>query len=186
MKPFLSIGVTSYKRYDLLRECLTSILQQEFADFEIIVGNDYPEQKISAEFLGIDDPRIRYINHPRNMGPIHNANALLSMANGRYFTWLADDDMYLPSFLKTAHAFLMDCDYPSCIFTSYVQGESYPLAIEELEGKPEIYKGTEFLKQYLLKNIRTIGCYGVFASAYLRSIGGMEHIGNRTFFSLCR
>lgn len=181
MKPFFSIGVTSYKRYDLLRECLTSILQQEFADFEIIVGNDYPEQKISAEFIGIEDRRIRYVNHPQNMGPIHNANALLSMGKGRYFSWLADDDMYLPNFLKTVHASLIDFNCPPCIFTSYLQGERYPDVTDDLEGKLELYKGTEFLKQYLLRGIRTIGCYGVFDIGYLRSIGGMEHLGNGQF-----
>ncbi len=181
MKPFYSIGVTSYKRYDLLKECLTSILQQDFADFEIIVGNDYPEQEISAEFLGIDDPRIRYINHPRNIGPIHNANALLSLAEGRYFTWLADDDMYLPNFLKTVHASLLDSNCPPCIFTSYLHGETNPEVTEELEGEPKLYKGAEFLKQYLLRNLNVIGCYGVFDTGYLRSIGGMEHIGNGHF-----
>ncbi len=181
MKPFFSIGVTSYKRYDLLRECLTSILQQEFADFEIIVGNDYPEQEISAEFIGIDDPRIRYVNHPRNLGPIHNANALLSLAGGRYFTWLADDDRYLPNFLKTIHVSLIGYNSPPCIFTSYLQGERYPDVTDDSEGKLELYKGAEFLKQYLLKTIKTIGCYGVFELGYLRSIGGMEHIGNGHF-----
>jgi len=181
MKPFYSIGVTSYKRYDLLRECLNSILQQEFADFEIIVGNDYPEQKISAQFLGIEDRRLKYVNHPKNLGPIHNANALLSLAEGRYFTWLADDDGYLPNFLKTIHASLSEFDFPPCIFTSYLQGETYPGTSEEPNGKVERYKGNEFLRQYLLKNIKTIGCYGVFEMEYLRSLGGMQHIGNGHF-----
>lgn len=181
MKPFFSIGVTSYKRYDLLRECLNSILQQEFTDFEIIVGNDYPEQEISAEFIGIEDPRIRYVNHPRNIGPIHNANALLSIGKGRYFTWLADDDMYLPDFLKTVHSSLIKFSCPQCIFTAYLQGERYPDITDDLEGKPELYKGVEFLKQYLLKTIKTIGCYGVFDIEYLRSLGGMEHLGNGHF-----
>jgi glycosyltransferase involved in cell wall biosynthesis len=181
MKPFLSIGVTSYKRYDLLKECLSSILQQEFGDFEIIVGNDYPQQKISAEFIGINDPRITYINHPRNLGPIHNANVLLSLAEGRYFTWLADDDLYSSNFLKIVHASLMDYNCPPCIFTSYFQGESYGEVTEELRGNPKIYKGRDFLKQYLLRNLKTIGCYGVFDIKYLRNIGGMEHIGNGNF-----
>jgi glycosyltransferase involved in cell wall biosynthesis len=181
MRPFFSIGVTSYKRYDLLRMCLTSILQDEFADFEIIVGNDYPEQKISADFIGIDDPRIRYVNHAQNIGPIHNANALLGLAEGRYFTWLADDDMYLPNFLKIVHASLINFNCPPCIFTSYLQGESYPDVNKDLGGKLELFKGTEFLKQYLLRTIKTIGCYGVFDIEYLRSIGGMEHVGNGHF-----
>lgn len=160
---------------------MTSILQQEFGDFEIIVGNDYPEQKISADFIGIDDPRIRYVNHPHNIGPIHNANVLLSMGKGRYFTWLADDDMYLPNFLQTVHASLIDFNCPPCVFTSYLHGERYIDVSHDLEEIRELYKGEEFLKHYLLRTIKTIGCYGVFDISYLRGIGGMEHIGNGHF-----
>jgi glycosyltransferase involved in cell wall biosynthesis len=46
--PLFSIGVTTYMRRDLRKECLSSILQQAFRDLEIIVGNDYPEEKLSG------------------------------------------------------------------------------------------------------------------------------------------
>lgn len=182
MKPFFSIGVTSYKRYDLLRECLESILLQTFTDFEIIVGNDYPEQEISADFLGIDDPRIRYVNHAKNVGPIHNANALLALSKGRYFTWLADDDMHLPNFLEVVHPSLASGPPPPCLFTSYLCGETYPGAQAAASGFRESYRGGEFLDRYLSRTLRTIGCYGLFDSDYLRGIGGMEHLG-RGYFS---
>lgn len=53
--PFFSIGITTYNRPDLLKQTLDSISAQTFADFEAIVGNDYAEEPLSAELLGITD-----------------------------------------------------------------------------------------------------------------------------------
>ena len=49
------------------------------------------------------DPRIRFVNHPTNLREVGNMNALLREATGRYFTWLFDDDLYEPGFLKAAY-----------------------------------------------------------------------------------
>jgi len=35
MKPFFSIGVTTYDRFDLLKETILSVLWQSFEDFEL-------------------------------------------------------------------------------------------------------------------------------------------------------
>ena len=77
----------------MLLECLYSILQQTFTDFEVIVGNDYVEEKINADILDIDDSRINFVNHEINLGEIKNMNWLLDNASGKYFTWLADDEL---------------------------------------------------------------------------------------------
>jgi glycosyltransferase involved in cell wall biosynthesis len=81
-RPFFSIGVTTYNRHELLRETLNSILAQSFTDFEVIVGNDYTQEVLTGEMLGITDPRIRFVNHPRNLREVGNMNALLEMAKG--------------------------------------------------------------------------------------------------------
>ncbi|MFA4853438.1 MAG: glycosyltransferase, partial [Bacteroidales bacterium] len=77
LKPLFSIGVPTYNRKDLLKQTLLSILEQSFADFEVIVGNDFPDETISAESLGIDDRRVRFINNKQNLGELENMNSLL-------------------------------------------------------------------------------------------------------------
>lgn len=181
MKPLFSIGVTTYNRIDLLRECLQSILKQDYTDLEVIVGNDYPAVPISQELLGITDSRVRIINYPENIGPIKNANELLSASRGRYFTWLADDDMHFPGFLQTVKDVLDKYDHPTCVFTSYAYGELFPGSIGEIDGSGKQYSGAEFLRLYLSRRINTIGCYAMFDASYLRSIGGMEHLSTGYF-----
>ena len=181
MNPFFSIGVVTYNRREMLKDCLSSILRQTFSDFEIIVGNDFPKDKLSAEFLGIHDPRIQFVNNVRNLGEIKNGNAVLKMSRGKYFTWFDDDDMYAPSFLHEAYAFLSKLDSPDCVFTSYMTGDIFPEKMEFPKSEVKLFSGREFLRQYLLRKIKTQGCYGLFKAEYLKGIGGMEQLGNGSF-----
>lgn len=179
MKLFFSIGVTTYNRREMLKECLSSILQQTFANYEIIVGNDYPQENLSAELLGIDDPRIRFINHTQNQGEIRNMNSLLAMSRGRYFTWLADDDMYASDILQTVHSALVRFNFPPCVFTSYAMGTTYSDDNKGGRvGEQRLIAGRQFLQQYLARSLKAIGCYGVFDLQYLRRIGGIKPLGN--------
>ena len=116
MKPFFSIGVTTYNRPEMLKQTLMSINAQSFSDFEVIVGNDYIQEPLSAELLGNMDSRIRFINHPQNLGEACNMNTLLNLSRGLYFTWQCDDDLYAPNFLDDVHSALVKYNSPLCVF----------------------------------------------------------------------
>lgn len=176
--PFFSIGVTTYDRKELLIETLASITAQTFSDFEVIVGNDNPARHISAEALGINDQRIRFINHEHNLGGLANMNALLSASQGRYFTWLDDDNLYAVNFLQVVHDALIKFDYPKCVFTSFEDFRDFA----DLRPRPapssefKLFTGPEFLRQYLARELKAIGVMGVFEADYLKQLGGVEDI----------
>jgi hypothetical protein len=107
-----------------------------------------------------------------------NMNSLLRMARGQYFTWLADDDLYLPNFLQAMYEALVKFEFPPCGFTSYMSGTSYPEKIETPVVKGQLFEGRKFLRMYLTRTLKTQGCYGVFEGEYLRRIGGIEQLGN--------
>lgn len=182
MKPLFSIGVTTYNRNDLLKECLNSILRQNFEDFEVIIGNDYIQQAISADILGIRDPRIRIVNYPENIGPIANANTLLAMSRGKYFTLLADDDLHTVHYLQAMHDSLLKYDYPLCIFSSFTSNIDIANNVSAKDigeiAELELLTGRQFLTRYLSRDLETIGCYGVFDIAYLRGVGGISQLGD--------
>jgi len=176
--PFFTIAVTVYDRKEFLYECLTSILQQTFKNFEIIVGNDYTGEKFSSEMFGINDSRIRFINHTQNIGEISNMNKLLEMSRGRYFTWLADDDMYTPTFLEMIRSALDKYDFPPCVFTSYMQGSTLPLQTDISNRKIQVLPGRDFLRRYLSRELKISGTLGVFDRQYIRQLGGIEQLGD--------
>lgn len=177
MRPFFSIGVTTYNRQEMLKECLSSIIGQTFSDFEVIVGNDYTLDTLSDELLGIDDSRIRFVNHPQNLGELGNANSLLGMSQGRYFTLLADDDMYAPTFLEAVHTAIVKFDSPFCVFTSFKSGAIFYGEMENSVRQGQLFEGSRFIQLYLSRKLKAIGCYGVFDREYIRQTGGMEQLG---------
>lgn len=179
MKPFFSIGVPTFNRHDLLRETLDSILAQDFADFEVVVGNDYTAEMLSGEMLGITDPRIRFVNHPVNLREVGNMNALLGAARGRYFTWLFDDDLFEPGFLSAAHATLTGQGCPPALFPRYrVLEDGAPcVAAEVAPGAVNHYSGREFLANYFSGRLEVISTTAFFATELFReTVGGVEEL----------
>ncbi len=180
-RPFVSIGVTTYNRHDLLRQTLDSVLAQTFANFEVIVGNDYTVEVLTGEMIGITDPRVRFVNHPRNLREVGNMNALLEMATGRYFTWLFDDDLYEPDFLQVGHDCLMEAGFPPAFFSSYrtIIGEEefQPQKIPHSPVKK--FTGREFFRWYPAFRMKMYPTYGLFDTAVLRSkLGGFIELNN--------
>jgi glycosyltransferase involved in cell wall biosynthesis len=175
--PFFSIGVATYRRRDFLMQNLDSIRAQTFSDLEVIIGNNHEQEILSIESFGIEDARIRIINHRRDLGVLGNMNALLGAARGRYFTWLNDDDLYDRRFLSSVFEAISACNFPRCIFTSYTMGRSV-FEHPTLSGNMEHLTGREFLRRYLSRSVKTLGCYGVFERNYLTDVGGMLPLGN--------
>ncbi len=178
-QPFFTIGVPTYDRHDLLRETLHSILAQSFTDFEVIVGNDFTAETLTGEILGITDPRIRFVNHPRNLREVGNMNALLAAARGRYFTWLFDDDLYEPDFLLTAHRHLARAGNPEAFFSSFrtIGGTERFVPRGIVDGTAAELTGREFLRRYTAVSPYLISTCGLFDTAALRAkVGGVEEL----------
>ena len=176
LAPFFSIGVTTYDRVEMLIETLHSVLDQTFHDFEIIVGNDNTERRLTAEFLNLNDPRLRIVNHERNLGELGNMNELVRLSRGRYFTWLADDDLLAPRFLEAMHEALAKFDFPPCAFSSFTNGDHVPLTSREGPREIRVFSGSEFLKLYWSNQLAAIGTMGLFARDYLERTGGLEDV----------
>jgi glycosyltransferase involved in cell wall biosynthesis len=181
--PFFSIGVTTYKRHDLLRQTLGSIISQTFSDFEVIVGNDDTQETMHGELLGLKDSRVRFVNHARNLGERQNLNALLGMARGRYFTWQFDDDLYALDFLEGVHSVLVEYSFPLCVFTSYdlFHGASFPKLDKRYPGHGQLLSGRQFLRRYFSGRMRAMGFGGVYKTDYLKGMGGAQRLTQGSF-----
>jgi glycosyltransferase involved in cell wall biosynthesis len=174
--PLFSIGITTYDRVEMLIETLQSVLDQTFHDFEIIVGNDNPARQLTAEFLGVHDPRVRIVNHEQNLGELGNMNELVRLSRGRYFTWLADDDLLMPRFLEAMYEALARWDFPPCAFTSFSLGDHVSVNARRGPADVRVFSGGEFLRRYWSNELEAIGTMGMFARDYLERTGGLEDV----------
>jgi Glycosyltransferases involved in cell wall biogenesis len=93
MRPTLSIIIPVYKVELYLHECISSILNQAFTDFELILIDDgSPDNsgKICDEYA-LNDKRIIVI-HQKNNGVSSARNEGLDRATGSYITFVDSDD----------------------------------------------------------------------------------------------
>jgi len=100
--PAVSIGVPVYNGERFIRQALDSALRQTFQDFEIIISDNSSSdgtQEICRAYAA-RDPRIKYIRQDKNHGMHWNLSFVAYSAAGRFFTWLAHDDVLEPGFLE--------------------------------------------------------------------------------------
>lgn len=102
--PAVSIVLPTYNRADVIGRALDSVHRQTFADWELIVVDDGSTDGTATLFQD-SDPRIRYVRQ-ENRGVYAARNRGLSLAQGRYITFLDSDDEWLPHYLALTTAFL--------------------------------------------------------------------------------
>ena len=97
----ISIITRTYNRANVIERALTSILSQDYTDLEIIVVNDGSTDTTLEIIDKINDPRIRVINHEKNLGMAGAFHTGLDNNRGEWFTLLDSDDEMVPGALST-------------------------------------------------------------------------------------
>lgn len=98
----ITIGLPVYNGEKFIHKRISSILEQTFTDFELIISDNASTDstsKICNEFRE-KDKRIRYIRQEINIGVTRNYNFVCEQANSKYFVWAQVDDIWLPNFLE--------------------------------------------------------------------------------------
>lgn len=100
--PFFSVAIPTFRRPQLLRQAIDSVLAQSDQDFEIVVSDDEePEGEIWALLASLarQDDRIRPVRNPAPHGQVPNTNNAIRAATGQWVKLLHDDDALYPNCL---------------------------------------------------------------------------------------
>jgi glycosyltransferase involved in cell wall biosynthesis len=100
--PTVSVGIPAYNSERHLREAIESILAQTFRDFELIISDNASTDGTAAicESYARQDPRVRCVHQPSNIGAPRNYTFLVGCARGRYFKWSSANDTCEPTMLE--------------------------------------------------------------------------------------
>lgn len=94
---FFSVIIPVYNAEDYLKECVGSVLKQDFKDVEIILVDDFSTDKsgkICDDFAG-KNKNIRALHQPANLGVSACRNRGIQAAIGQYILFLDSDDYLL-------------------------------------------------------------------------------------------
>lgn len=106
--PIVTIGLPVYNGEQTLRPALESLLNQSFANFELIISDNASTdgtELICREYAERDQ-RIRYVRQEENLGAAANFKYVLDAARGEYFMWAACDDTRSPDCVEVNVEFL--------------------------------------------------------------------------------
>ena len=153
-----SVIIPCYNRVESIKETLSSLIEQTYKNFEVIVVDDCSECDIKSELSSLIKKfiskkiSIRIIRNSKNSGPSFSRNIGWNLAKGEYIAFLDSDDIWASNKLELCNAFL------SC-YNIDVLG--HPITIDKLK---EIKKTNKWLikplglKRLLMKNLMQTSC----------------------------
>ncbi len=161
----ISIIVPVYNSEKYLKECISSILNQTYKKFELILINDgSTDNSLSiCEIYRHKDDRINLINQ-ENSGVSVARNKGLEVANGEWITFIDSDDYIHVDFLDTFYKninkkndFILQNvvqfdDEISYEFISYFDTEKDPLNFFKTYSPHLFYPWSRLFKKEIIKN----------------------------------
>lgn len=105
-EPSITVLMSVYNSEAYLQEAIESILNQSFPDFEFLIVNDASIDRSRQIILSYQDPRIRLIDNPENLGLTKSLNKGLALAEGQYIARMDADDISHPQRLAKQLAYM--------------------------------------------------------------------------------
>ena len=120
MNEKVSIITPVYNSAKYIGECIESVLNQTYSNFEMILiddGSADNSDEIIKEYQE-SDSRLKFIQLEKNTGPAAARNIGIKMASGRYMTFLDGDDLWFPNMIEKSIETLNEhnCQF---VFSSY-------------------------------------------------------------------
>lgn len=97
-KPFFSVIIPLYNKNDTIAATITSVLNQTFKDFELLVIDDGSTDNSAEIVKGFSDKRIKIISQP-NGGEGAARNKGIMLASADYVSLLDADDIWHEGYL---------------------------------------------------------------------------------------
>lgn len=100
--PLITAIITTYRRPQLLKRALSSVLNQTFPQIQVCVYDNASgdETKAVVDEWIKKDSRVKYHCHSNNIGMMENYEYALQQVKTPFFSILSDDDVILPWFYE--------------------------------------------------------------------------------------
>ena len=155
MNELVSVITPCYNSEKFLDECISSVLNQTYKNWEMLIvdDNSSDNSSILINSYSKKDERIKPLYLNDNIGAAMARNKAISKAKGKYLAFLDSDDVWLPKKLEVQTNFMKknNCSF---VFSSYSvisddEKPNYTISVPE----------TITYKRYLKNTI--IGCLTV-------------------------
>ncbi|MBO4637373.1 MAG: glycosyltransferase [Clostridiales bacterium] len=138
----VSVVIPVYNVGPYIGDAVRSVCDQTFSDLEIIVVDDCgtDDSMDRVRRIATEDPRIRIIKNPHNLGLAGARNRGLSEAAGDYVYFLDGDDMIVPDAISKLYEKTVADDTDAVVFEADFIYENDELK-EKFKSNPARFKG---------------------------------------------
>jgi hypothetical protein len=165
--PLVTLVTVAYNARRFIRQAISSILAQDFTDFELLVCDDCSTDDTWEMICEFSDPRIRAVRHASNTGEYANRNQALADARGKYIVYIDGDDYLYPHGL--GHMVRTMERFPRAAFASAQEDSErfiYPVELSPREIMSCLLLGPDVFAA----NFTQI----IFRTSSLRDAGGFD------------
>jgi glycosyltransferase involved in cell wall biosynthesis len=99
--PKISVVMSAYNHAPFVANAISSVLDQSFRDFELLIRDDGSTDGTVDVIRGFDDPRIVFLGSGPNLGSALRRNELIAASRGEYIAFQNSDDVWRAD--KLAH-----------------------------------------------------------------------------------
>ena len=145
--PLISVVTSVHNGEAYLKECVDSILNQTFEDFEYIILNNGSTDSTAEILAQYKDTRLRIV-HQMNLGIVNSLNKGTSLCRSDLIAHLDADDYVHPRWLEKHFEFMsqnQDVVLCSSRFEELFNGKLFPQSFPNVRNDPEIRKSLCFM-----------------------------------------
>lgn len=160
--PPVSLLIPAYNSGAYIAAAIRSALAQDYPELEIIISDDASTDGSAALIHALvhDDPRVRFVAQPHNLGMVANWNWCLAQARGTYVKFLFGDDVLTSPHSVARLAHLLDAHPRAVLATSareLIDGNSRPVGVWNHLRTSGWHSGTAVVSRCFLSGCNLIG-----------------------------
>ncbi|MFC3170269.1 glycosyltransferase family 2 protein [Paracoccus fontiphilus] len=130
--PLVTVIMPSWNRAFTIGEAIQSLIEQTYANWELIVCDDASTDRTADVVRGFDDPRIRYMKFLKSNGA-GARNKGMGWARGEYIAYLDSDNIWHPQFLDMMIRRLLAAPGSAIAYAAYLDTEMVGGRVELLD-----------------------------------------------------
>lgn len=119
VRPSVSVLICVKNAEKYIYQCIESILQQTFSNFELVIVDDLSDDQTGNIINSFKDYRIKYFRNQQWLGISKSRNICLKHANGEYLFFTDGDCIAYKNWIEEGLKYLKGSDYVG------VEGKTY-------------------------------------------------------------
>ena len=109
-KPLVTVGVAVYNHECYVKQCIDSVLDQDYDNIELIIIDDgSPDNSLNVIQACLEQrgsPRHVYLSSRSNKGMCNTLNEIAQKSHGKYISYIGSDDYWLSNKIREQVAYL--------------------------------------------------------------------------------